>query len=161
LESAVRQLKKLPGKLDVNVDIDVPGSAFLPEDYVRDRRQKIDIYRRMTRIDRFEQIKQLKNEFKDRFGPLPKPVIRLLKLARLRLLAAIWQINSIYLDDQGFLVIKYSDRQRIEELRAANGNKIRIADHETVYIKLKEGRIEPDRLIKSLKTILQPETTLN
>lgn len=161
LENAVRQLKKMPKKLEVNVDIDLPGAAFLPDDYVLDRRQKIDIYRRMTRIDRFDQIKQLTSELKDRFGPLPKPAKRLIVLSQLRLLAAIWQINSIFMDDQGFLVFKYSDRSRIEQLRAAVGNKIRIADHNSVYIKLKEGKIDPDRLIKSLKTILQANPSVN
>ena len=153
LENAVRQLKKLPRKLEINVDIDLPGATYLPDDYVQDRRQKIDLYRRMSRIDNFDQIKLLANELKDRFGPLPKPTRRLIVLAQLRLLAAMWQINSIYLDDEGFLVFKYSDRQRIEQLKRSVGNKIRIADHNTVYIKLKEGKIEPDRLIKSLKTI--------
>lgn len=155
LENAVRQIKKLPRKLEIHVDIDLPGAAYLPDDYVQDRRQKIDIYRRMTRIDNFDQIKQLAGELKDRFGPLPRPARRLIVLTQLRLLAATWQITAIYVDDAGFLVFKYSDRRRIEQLRAAVGNKIRIADHNTVYIKLKEGRIDPDRLIKSLKTILQ------
>lgn len=155
LENAVRQLKRLPRKLEVNVDIDLPGQSFLPDDYVEDRRQKIDIYRRMTRIDNFEQIKLLANELTDRFGTLPKPAKRLIVLAQLRLLAATWQITSIFLDDEGFLVFRYSDRRRIEQLRAIVGNKIRIADHETVYIKLKEGKVDPDRLIKSVKKILQ------
>ncbi|MEC9091480.1 MAG: transcription-repair coupling factor, partial [Planctomycetota bacterium] len=134
LEKAVRQLKKLPKKLEANVDIDLPGSAFLPDDYVRDRRQKIDIYRRMTRIDQFEQISQLAVELKDRFGPLPKPSKRLMVLAQLKLLAATWQITSIYLDDEGFLVFRYSDRSRIEQLKAAVGQKIRIADEKSVYV---------------------------
>lgn len=161
LENAVRHLKKMPKRLDINVDIDLPGSSFLPDNYVSDRRQKIDIYRRMTRIDEFQQIKQLANELKDRFGQLPKSAKRLLVLAKLRLLAATWGITSIYLDDDGFLVFKYSDRNRIEQLRAVNGNKLRIADQDSVYIKLKEGKVDPDRLIKSLKTILQPDQGVN
>lgn len=161
LENAVRHLKKMPKRLDINVDIDLPGSSFLPDDYVSDRRQKIDIYRRMTRIDQFQQVKQLANELKDRFGQLPKSAKRLLVLAKLRLLAATWGITSIYLDDDGFLVFKYSDRNRIEQLRAANGNKLRIADQNSVYIKLKEGKVDPDRLIKSLKTILQADQSVN
>ena len=161
LENAVRHLKKMPKRLDINVDIDLPGSSFLPDNYVSDRRQKIDIYRRMTRIDDFQQIKQRANELKDRFGQLPKSAKRLLVLAKLRLLAATWGITSIYLDDDGFLVFKYSDRNRIEQLRAVNGNKLRIADQDSVYIKLKEGKVDPDRLIKSLKTILQPDQGVN
>lgn len=157
LENAVRQMKKMPRKIEVNVDIDLPGAAYLPDQYVTDRRQKIDIYRRMSRIDRFDQIQQLAAELKDRFGPLPRETRRLLKLAQLRLLAATWQISAIHVNEEGFLVFKYTDRSRIEQLRELVGNKIRIADHDTVYIKLKEGKVDADRLIRAVKTILQPE----
>ena len=50
LENAVRSMKKLPPKLSIDVDIDLPGSAFLPADYIMDQRLKIDVYRRISRM---------------------------------------------------------------------------------------------------------------
>ena len=60
LEKAVRQLKHMPEKMSIGVEVDLPIAAFLPEDYVPDRRQKIDIYRRLTRLDKFGRIEELK-----------------------------------------------------------------------------------------------------
>ena len=46
LESAVRKLQRLPPKLTIDVTIDLPGEAYLPQQYVPDMRLKIDLYRR-------------------------------------------------------------------------------------------------------------------
>ena len=59
LETAVLQLKKLPAKISIDVDVDLPIAAHLPDEYITDRRQKIDMYRRLTRIDNFAQIQQI------------------------------------------------------------------------------------------------------
>src|SRR5688572_19796673 len=45
LENAVRQAQALSPKLSIDVDIDLPGAAHLPTDYVPDMRLKIDLYR--------------------------------------------------------------------------------------------------------------------
>ena len=74
LENAVRQQKHLPTKLSIHVDIDLPLSAYLPDEYIQDRRQKIDLYRRLTRLEQFDQVEELRAEMQDRFGPTrPNP----------------------------------------------------------------------------------------
>ena len=50
LERAVRQLKKLPPRESVDVNIDLPGEAYLPRNYVPDMRAKIDLYRRLAQL---------------------------------------------------------------------------------------------------------------
>ena len=50
LEQAVRRLKKLPPKESVDVEVDLPGEAYLPRTYVPDMRLKIDLYRRLARV---------------------------------------------------------------------------------------------------------------
>ena len=50
LEQAVRDLKKLPPRDTIDVNIDLPGEAYLPRGYVPDMRTKIDLYRRLARL---------------------------------------------------------------------------------------------------------------
>ena len=50
LEKTVRRLKKLPPKVVVDVNVDLPGEAYLPRRYVSDMRLKIDLYRRLARV---------------------------------------------------------------------------------------------------------------
>jgi transcription-repair coupling factor (superfamily II helicase) len=153
LEAAVRRLKQMPQKFNVHVDIDLPGVAYLPDDYVPDRKQKIDIYRRLTRIEQFTEIESIRSELVDRFGRLPRPAERLLALADIKLEAAIWQIQAIYLQDN-FLGFRYGDQRRIEQLAGLRKGKIRIVDSETALIPLRSTAIDSDRLLALVKAIL-------
>ena len=77
LENAVRTLQKQPPKVRLEVDINLPGDAFLPPDYVPDLRLKIDLYRRLTRVSRYDELEDFRTELVDRFGEPPRPVERL------------------------------------------------------------------------------------
>ncbi len=154
LETAVRRLKQMPAKLSMHVEVDLPIAAYLPDDYVSDRRQKIDLYRRLTRLERFDQVKVLRQELRDRFGKLPAPAQRLMSLAELKLEAAVWQINMITIQDK-YLVIKFGDRQRFSQL-AKTRPIIRLIDEETAMVTLKSTVIEPKKMLALVKSLLQP-----
>ena len=153
LEKAVRQLKHMPEKMSIGVEVDLPIAAFLPEDYVPDRRQKIDIYRRLTRLDKFVQIEELKEELIDRFGPLPAPVKRLLSLSEVKLEAATWQIASIYRQDK-YLTFRFRDRSRMAQLNKLRP-MIRIIDDQTAIVTLKSTLIKPEKMLALVKSLLQ------
>ena len=155
LENAVRHLKKQPPKMRIGVDIDLPLSAYIPDEYVPDRRQKIDVYRRLTRLERFDQIQEFEAELLDRFGPIPKPAARLLELCALKLEATVWQIRSIFFADK-YLGFKYENKARIEQLSKLRKNILRIVDDETAYVTLKSTAIPPAKLLSLVKSILQP-----
>ncbi|MDD5676971.1 MAG: transcription-repair coupling factor [Kiritimatiellae bacterium] len=70
-------------------------SAFLPVAYVEDERLRISVYRQIASAITLEEIAGLREEFKDRFGPLPPPLDRLLKIAALRILATEKKITAI------------------------------------------------------------------
>jgi transcription-repair coupling factor (superfamily II helicase) len=60
-----------PRLLPADVSLDVP--AFLPDDYVPSADAKLDLYRRLTRLEDAAEIDALRAETRDRFGPLPPP----------------------------------------------------------------------------------------
>ena len=84
LEQAVRQLKRLPPKTSLDVDLNLPSQAYLPRGYVPDLRIKIDLYRRLGRVTNAEELADFRRELVDRFGPPPPPAEQLLRLASLR-----------------------------------------------------------------------------
>ncbi len=154
LENAVRRLKREPPRMRIEVEVDLPLSAYFPDNYIPDRRQKIDIYRRLTRLERFDQIREFEMELRDRFGPLPAEGKRLLELCRVKLEATVWQIRAIFLEDR-YLGIRFGNRDRIEQLSKQNKGVLRVVDHETAYLPLKTTAIPPDRMLALLKSILQ------
>jgi transcription-repair coupling factor (superfamily II helicase) len=155
LETAVRSLQKLPPRIRLDIDIDLPGDAYLPDDYVQDMRLKIDLYRRMARIDSLTDLNDFHSELVDRFGSIPPPVARLLALAELKMDAAAWQISSIFLED-GFVVFRYEDRQRIEQLARLHGRRLRIVDERSAYLPLDRAERTPERLLATIQAVLRP-----
>ncbi len=157
LEKAVRAIQKLPPRLSMDVTIDLPGEAFLPLDYVDDMRLKIDLYRRLTRITTEDDLEEFRRELIDRFGLPPEPVERMLALASLRIDAAVWQVESIKLEEGRYLAFGYKDRGRITQLSNLMGKKLRVVDEQSAYLTLKKGITNPDWFIKAAKMVLRPK----
>ena len=67
--------------------LDLPLEAHLPDDYVPDEAQKLELYRRLARARTPATSRAFRQEVTDRFGPMPPPVLRLVEVAELRLAA--------------------------------------------------------------------------
>jgi transcription-repair coupling factor (superfamily II helicase) len=65
--------------------LDLAVDAFLPTDYVPFEAAKIDVHRRIAAAREPGELRALRDELRDRFGPLPEPVANLLELGRLRI----------------------------------------------------------------------------
>lgn len=153
LEAAVRRMRNLPPKLDVDVTLELPGEAYLPRGYVPDLRAKIDIYRRLARTFDEEGLLAIRSELEDRFGKLPECVERLLELTRLKADMALWQINSLQIEEQYFK-FGYQDRQRAEQLVRRSKKQIRMVDDASVYSTIPKGLSDPDQLIAHVRSLL-------
>ncbi|WUH97533.1 transcription-repair coupling factor [Spirillospora sp. NBC_00431] len=83
---AVRDLKEGGGREPETVEtkVELPVDAHLPHEYVPGERLRLDAYRRIAAITSEDEIGAVHDELKDRFGPLPVPVLNLLEVARFR-----------------------------------------------------------------------------
>ncbi len=68
----------------VETKVELPVDAHLPHEYVPGERLRLDAYRRIAAITSDDEIGAVHDELKDRFGPLPVPVLNLLEVARFR-----------------------------------------------------------------------------
>ena len=156
LDSAVRNLKQLPPKQALEVDIDLPVEAYFPRRYVPDIRLKIDLYRRMARITTQEELKEFRSELGDRFGKIPTPTRNLLMLHGLRIDAHGWRVTGIRTEDE-FVVLEYSSRKAIDLLNKRRARVLRIADGRSAYLPLGKADRDPDAMLARLKSLLRPE----
>ncbi len=154
LDQAVRRMKKMAPKQSIEVRIDLPGEAFIPRSYVPDMRMKIDLYRRLTRVTVREELDDLAGEMLDRFGPLPPPVARMLRFARLRIAAARWSIESIYREDS-YIVMPFANRLKIDDLIKQGGRVLRIVENTQAYLPLEKDLNDPDEVLARIEHVLQ------
>ncbi len=155
LEQAVRKLKKMPPRVQLDVHLDLPGEAHIPRSYVSDMRLKIDLYRRLARVSNDNELRDLTGEMVDRFGAYPAPVSRLVELADVRIAAAAWQIGAINLEND-FAVLHYTNRQRIEQLVQKSRKRLRIVDDRSAYLPLVKPTPAADALLSMIKSLLRP-----
>ncbi len=78
-----------------DVTVDLP--SYLPDDYVTSQDAKLDIYRRLTHMTDPAEIESLREEVRDRFGPLPAPAETFMAVALLRVLGGAAEIESMLL----------------------------------------------------------------
>lgn len=79
--------------VDANID------AYIPDIYVDSDTERLELYRRLSRIEHRQQVDELRRELRDRFGEYPQEVENLLGLVELRLLGSGLSLSRIALND--------------------------------------------------------------
>jgi transcription-repair coupling factor (superfamily II helicase) len=97
--------------------IDLPVDAYLPDDYVPEEPQKLELYRRLGRAATEAEVAAVRAELLDRFGPVPAPVDRLLDVARLRIAADAAGVASISREESTLIVRFTADWSRAGTMR--------------------------------------------
>ena len=127
LEDAVKRLMdgdRAPKPTPSDVTVDVPN--YLPDDYVVSPDAKLDVYRRLSRIEDPREIEALRVELRDRFGPLPPPAEAMLALAQLRIVGG-------QLGIEGILVRGNEARVNFRESAAPRMKGLSAAFHEVQF----------------------------
>lgn len=83
-----------PKFLAAEVSLDLP--AFLPDDFIPSQDAKLDIYRRLTNLTEAADVEQVRQEVRDRFGPLPPAADGFFATSLLRVLGGALEIESIF-----------------------------------------------------------------
>ncbi|OBH06437.1 transcription-repair coupling factor [Mycobacterium sp. E1747] len=78
-----------------DVRIDLPVDAHLPPDYIASDRLRLEAYRRLAAASDDAAVDAVIDELVDRYGALPEPALRLVAVARLRLLCRAAGITEV------------------------------------------------------------------
>ncbi|MBI1858702.1 MAG: transcription-repair coupling factor [Candidatus Melainabacteria bacterium] len=96
LNEAVDKLRGLEvSDLELDTVIDLNISAYIPQTYIEDERQKVIEYKRLSKIRNLSELEYIKSEWMDRFGNLTEEVDNLIKIVELRILASRIQVKTI------------------------------------------------------------------
>ena len=79
----------------INVEIDLEIDAYIPDQYISDGRQKIDMYKQFKGITTLEEVEELQEEMIDRFGEYSEEVAYLFRVAEMKALAKLEKVEVI------------------------------------------------------------------
>ncbi len=90
--------------------VDLPLSAYIPEEYIPDLSARLSFYRRLADARCGDEVADIASEMADRFGAIPEPVRSLLYVVRIKQLAARAQVGSIFKVNK-YIVVQFDKRK--------------------------------------------------
>jgi transcription-repair coupling factor (superfamily II helicase) len=87
LEVAVAELRGEPIHSEVDPELLVEMPGFIPDDYVPDPGQRLELYKRLSAVGDDDELRSVMTEIADRYGPLPGDAILLGELMGIKALA--------------------------------------------------------------------------
>jgi len=120
IEDTVKELKGEKVEHSIEPEINLMMKGFIPKNYIPDLNQRLEIYRRLYLVNNPEYIDSIKDELLDRYGSLPEPAEKLLRLLEIKILCQKLHISRADLKKDGvYLTIETSTPiapQKIAEL---------------------------------------------
>ena len=153
LEVAVRRLRGEQVIPRPEVAIALGTTCYLPEEYVSDPQRRIEVYRKVAGAPALEDLDKLENNLRDRFGLIPEPVKRLLKEAKLRLLAGCVGVSAISRLDQ-VVLIKSREPNRTLKAFSPLGDRCRLVSEDEIHLRIGRG-LSPDEIVARLTNELE------
>lgn len=137
LHEAVREAKGGVVEEKFDTSVDVQTDAYIPVTYIANEFQKLDIYKRIAGIETQEEADEMIEELIDRFGEIPKSVLNLIRIARLKGLAHRTYIREVVQKDETLKLTMYEKARvnpaKIPELVAACAALKFVADAQNPY----------------------------
>ncbi len=154
LEEATNQIKNAPPVSKPESHVDIGISAYVPKQYIPGDRQRMDVYRRLTRCTSMEMLAGVEADVKDAFGEPPRQAIILFALTELRLLSALFGIDSI-IRKAPDVVMTVRDAARAQIALAGAPGTVRVIDDKTVYVRPPPSFLEPEPCLLMLKNLMR------
>lgn len=93
IEERKGEFEKIEQKSSVEIDVEI--DAYIPDAYISDGHQKIEMYKRFRAATSMEEIEELQEEIVDRFGEYPEEVSYLFQIAEIKAHALMVGVESI------------------------------------------------------------------
>lgn len=162
LKEAIEELQGKQQQKEVThfPEIDINIDAYIPSEYISDGQQKIEIYKKFSAISSGEDVEDLTDELIDRFGEIPRPVLNLFTVSRLRLLGKKHKITDI--KQKGEEITLLLDQSLNEEIdggllfawAARSDQKIAISSGQQIGITFKLKGLSPEHRVEVIHQFL-------
>ena len=140
LNQVVQEIRgeKTIEEVDVQIDLDV--TSYIPDDYIENSSQKIEIYQNIALCKNEDDIQNVTDEILDRYGQMPYEIENLLDIARIKNLSREKHILKVAQKNENIIFYFESDEFNfdvVDKLMKMYRNRIKFSPAREPYITFK------------------------
>ncbi len=163
LDQVVKEMQGIEIEEEPEIQIDINISSYIPDSYIDNSSQKIEIYQNIALCRTEEDIQNVIDEIIDRYGVMPKELENLIEVARIKELcreAGVIKISEKknMLTNSNNIVFYYDknkyDPEIVDRLIKKYGNDVKFSAGIEPYVTLKIGNLKDEKLVEKIKEFL-------
>lgn len=156
IKEEIDKLKGIRVEEDINVQIDLPLSAYIPKNYINSQKERINIYRQLGAAENFGKIDEITRNLIKKYGEISGVVSNLIGLSRIKSLLRKAGIESLKFSSGRTVIIKkvLLDNSRAGDLLAGNKDILYQPRFRQITIKNIDKKIDLDLVIEYLSDII-------
>ena len=154
LDEVIKEQKGIKVEEEEEITIDLGISSFIPDSYIENTNQKMESYRNIALCKTEEELKNVKEDLEDRYGKMPKEVINLLSIAKIKELCRDAGIIKIVQKQNNVILYFNPEKCTLDmaSLVQKYKNKIKFSTGVTPYITYKVQ--EQKNLIQEIEVLI-------
>ncbi len=157
LDEVIKEEQGIKVENEIETQIDLNITSYIPDTYISDQNQKIEIYQDIALCKTEEDIKDITDEIIDRFGNMPEEIEKLLEISRIKQLAIKNKIVKIQ-SKRDAVVFTYDstsfDNNIIQVLINKYKSNIKFSSGIKPMVTLKLQKNDEREIIKEVKSFL-------
>ena len=157
LDEVIKEMQGIEVQEDIDIQIDLNISSYIPDEYISDSSQKIEIYQDIALCRNEEDIANIVDELIDRYGNMPTELENLLEIVRIKELCRKANILKLTRKNENFVFYFDSskfDFSTVDGLIKEYGNLVSFSPGKEPYITLKSKAVKVSEQFEEIKKFL-------
>ena len=164
LDQVVKEMQGIEIEEEQEIQIDINISSYIPDEYIENSSQKIEIYQNIALCRTEEDIQNVIDEIIDRYGVMPKELENLIEVARIKEMCREAGVIKIAEKKNSFTnsqnLVFYYDKNKynpeiVDILIKKYGYDIKFSASLEPYVTLRIGELTDEELIEKIKEFLK------
>ncbi len=157
LDDVMKKMQGVEVEEEQDIQIDLSVSSYIPDSFIENSSQKIEIYQNIALSRTEEDIQNVVDEVIDRYGKLPKELENLLEVTRIKELAR--KVGVIKIAQRLDSIVFYFQKEKmpvekVDSLLKEYGVQIRFSEGINPYVTFKIGKKQDKELLAKVKEFL-------
>lgn len=157
MRQAVSEARGESAEPEIETAVDAPIDAYIPKSFLPGELHRLAMYKRIAEIGDGDSFTDLLDEFNDRYGDLPEPVMNLMQLSLIRAYARAAGFSDVSIKD-GVVKLKYDASARPDGMRLlailSEEGGARLLGGEPVTVELRRKKANVSDFVKELPQFL-------